>query len=135
MGQKLTRRSDIGLLLLLFLLNDGAIKGRKRIQKLVFLLKKHGVDFSFDFKPYFYGPYSEGLADTMNLMTGVGLLKERILTLESGFAQHSYTLTTEAKQLIKKSKFRIPRNFRQEVTTLSHMSTSELVRESKKIMS
>jgi uncharacterized protein YwgA len=130
------RRSDVSLLLLLFHLNDGAIKGRKRIQKLVFLLKRQsGIPFGFDFKPYFYGPYSEGLADTIQLFTSIGLLKERVVALDSGFAQYSYTLTPEAKKLITKSKIRVPRNFRKEVTVLSKMGTNELVRASKRIIS
>jgi uncharacterized protein YwgA len=133
LGKELTGRSDIHLLLLLFHLNNGAITGRKRIQKLVFLLKKQGdVAFSFDFKPYFYGPYSEELAETIHLLTGIGLLKERVSALESGFAQYSYNLTPEARRFIRKSKIYVPRRFRSEVAKLSKMRTSELVSLSKK---
>jgi len=129
-------RSDVGFLLLLFHQNNGAIRGRKRIQKLVFLLKKQsGIPFGFEFKPYFYGPYSEELADTIQLFTSIGLLKERVVALDSGLTQYSYTLTPEAKQLIKKSKIRAPRNFKKEVTALSKMGTNELVRASKRIIS
>jgi uncharacterized protein YwgA len=135
LGKELKNRSDIELLLLLFHLNNGAIRGRKRIQKLVFLLKKqYEVPFRFDFKPYFYGPYSEELAETMQILVQVGLLRERVSVLESGFAQYSYGLTREAADIIRKSKVPDLGKFKRAVALLYTMSTSELVRLSKKLL-
>ena len=129
-------RRDVELLLLLFHLNNGSITGRKRIQKLVFLLKRQSkIPFSFDFKPYFYGPYSENLAQTIQFLTGFGLLKERVLPHESGFVQYSYSLTPDAKRMLRNLKVHIPANLKQGVTKLSQLSTTELVRLSKTLLS
>lgn len=71
----------------------------------------------------------------MQLLVGVGLLRERVSALEGGFAQYSYSLTSEAKQIIKKNKIHPRAKFKREVDKLSEISTSELVRLSKAILS
>jgi uncharacterized protein YwgA len=38
---------------------------RKKVQKLVYLLKEFGINFSFDYNWYLHGPYSPGLTKTV----------------------------------------------------------------------
>ncbi len=51
---------------------DDGLEARVRIQKVVYLLKRLGFDFDYDFNLYYYGPYSQSLADDYYLLAGLG---------------------------------------------------------------
>ena len=52
------------------------IEGRKRFQKVIFLLqRKYGVDLGYRFVPYYFGPYSKNLQLDINLLKLMGLLE------------------------------------------------------------
>jgi len=62
-------------LLLIMLMNLKEIIGRTRFQKIVFLLEqKFGVAFSYNFTPYYYGPYSSDLQHEINLLSLMGFV-------------------------------------------------------------
>ena len=52
------------------------LRTRKRLQKVVYLLKAGGCPFDVDFTLHHYGPYSHELAQLVDEMVGVDLLKE-----------------------------------------------------------
>ena len=52
------------------------IKGRKKIQKVFFLLKHLGYDVPFHYSYHFYGPYSEELQVELTSKAGLKLWKE-----------------------------------------------------------
>lgn len=54
----------------------GEVVGRKKLQKIVFLLKSVGAPFVERFTYHFYGPYSEQLADEIRWLVGTGHLTE-----------------------------------------------------------
>ncbi len=123
---------DVDLLLALFRLCDNQIDGRKRLQKMVCVLKyRDNVPFSFSFKPYFYGPYSEELANLVEIMKGAGLLEEETSSIAPGIVQYRYHLLKKGEQTFQRSSFQVRRNLlnsiRNEVAHLSNLSTSELV--------
>ena len=61
---------------------------------------KDGVPFSFEFKPYFYGPYSEDLSDVIETLVGAGLLvEERELIWPSRLVRYRYSLSGKGKEL------------------------------------
>jgi len=61
---------------------------------------KEGVPFSFEFKPYFYGPYSEDLSDVIETLVGAGLLvEERELIWPSRLVRYRYSLSGKGKEL------------------------------------
>ncbi len=95
--------SNIFLLLSMFhFTNQRKIEGRKRLQKLVCILK-HGreVPFSFNFKPYYYGPYSEELTDAVDTLVGLGLLAEKKELLSSGISKYVYELTPQGDEKVE----------------------------------
>jgi uncharacterized protein YwgA len=56
-------------------MNLEEIIGRTRFQKIVFLLRqKFGVAFSYNFTPYYYGPYSSDLQHEISLLSLMGFL-------------------------------------------------------------
>jgi len=132
--------SNIFLLLSMFhFTNQRKIEGRKRLQKLVCILKHgHEVPFSFNFKPYYYGPYSEELTDVVDTLVGLGLLAEKKELLSSGISKYVYELTPQGGEKVEERL----RNENTDIDigrfqTLTHelqdKSTEDLVLESKAV--
>src|SRR2546428_8326870 len=133
--------ADLALLLSTIYLSKKHVKGRKRLQKTVCVLKYgYGVPFQFQFRPYFYGPYSEQLAEAINVLEAVGLVTEVEDELPSGVIQYDYYLTKKGEAVaedmltknvpeeesVSKLKKAIPKNF--------HLETSELVAIAKSLL-
>lgn len=125
------------LLALFHIVDNKKIEGRKRLQKLVCILK-HGNDipFLFNFKPYYYGPYSEELTDAVDTLVGLGLLTEKKEALASGVSKYVYELTPQGKEKvegnIKNIQSEIDLDKLKTLTkNLEEKSTEELVTESK----
>ena len=63
----------------------GQITGKVRFQKIVYLLDQLGFESGFDFEYHHYGPYSEGLSDTLTDEISMGNFrlseKRRLLTV------------------------------------------------------
>jgi uncharacterized protein YwgA len=53
------------------------IKGRTRLQKMVFVLKKVGAPFKENFKLHFFGPYSLDLQCEVDELASLGMLEEK----------------------------------------------------------
>src|SRR5437773_11856616 len=82
------------LLLLVTMRELGEVAGRTRLQKTIYLLRERfGVPFRFRFKPYFYGPYSEDLSDSVENLVALGMIEERRRYLAAGVSEYSYRLT------------------------------------------
>jgi len=61
--------------LLVALKHHGDILGRKRFQKIIFLLiKKHDIDFKYSFISHLYGPYSRKMQLDINVLNFMGLI-------------------------------------------------------------
>jgi len=133
--------ADLALLLSTIYLSKKHVKGRKRLQKTVCVLKyQHGVPFQFQFRPYFYGPYSEQLAEAINVLEAVGLVTEVEDELPSGVIQYDYYLTKKgeavAEDMLTKN---VPEEesvskLKKAVPKISHLETSELVAIAKSVL-
>jgi uncharacterized protein YwgA len=129
---RMVEAKDVDLLLALFHLCGNQVDGRKRLQKMVCVLKhKDNIPFSFTFKPYFYGPYSEELASLIEIMKGAGLLEEETSAIAPGIVQYRYHLLKKGERAFQSSGLQVRRNLlsslRNEVQRLSNLPTSELV--------
>ncbi len=61
---------------------------------------KERIPFSFEFKPYFYGPYSEDLSDVIETLVGAELLvEERELIWPSRLVRYRYSLSSKGNEL------------------------------------
>ena len=124
--------SDIALLIEVFGFHkDNKIEGRTRIQKEICLLKfKSKMPFTFGYKSYYYGPYSEELSETINTLVGVKLLKENITGVGYNSYRYDYTLTKEGKLLFEricgKPNHRM-KKLRKEIMALENIRTPTLV--------
>ena len=124
----------MGLLLSLLYLSDGTIEGRKRFQKKVCILKhEYEVPFSFEYIPYYYGPFSENLASALDNLVGLGyVLEER--TEYSGLLRYTYRLTSSGEEFAKNQLHSMEEDnpelhkvLSSATNQLKNMSTPELV--------
>lgn len=93
--------SDLVLVLALLRSSDMVVEGRTRLQKMVYLLKNSfNVPFNFEFRMYFYGPYSDNLADSLQLLKSVELVEERMIEITRGIVQYNYRLTDAGQEFL-----------------------------------
>ena len=86
------------MLVLLSALPERKICGKKRLQKLAFLLKSAGADFQYDFSIWHYGVYSRDLADAADELVIFGPVVEADEPIEIyGRYQTVFSLPAEAK--------------------------------------
>ncbi len=70
------------------------VDARKRLQKCVFLLQKHGCNMDAIYFMHYYGPYSSDVAETTDVLTQSGLLDEKSSVHPWG-EQYAYTINEE----------------------------------------
>jgi uncharacterized protein YwgA len=119
------------------------IRGRTRLQKLVYLLKtRYGIPFSFNFRPYYYGPYSDELSNLISFLNALNFTVERAEFLDLGVIRFNYTLTERGKKYLEdiekkldKKTLKIIQKLKESITELSTVDTSKLIAEAKLLMS
>lgn len=117
--------SDLALLLL-FLDKLGSVTGKKKLEKMIFMLKYHyGVKFDYSFSQSYYGPESDDLSAIMDTLVGVGLIEEVSIVIGQGRAETSYRLTKEGKLLLKELNTSLSKNNSKEVKIITE-GTKEL---------
>ncbi len=77
---------------------DG-LRGRKRLQKVVFALQQIGCPFDSHFILHRYGPYSRDVADICDEMVAADLVEE---SQPMGSAEFFYKLTPQTCELLAK---------------------------------
>ncbi len=83
---------------LLGLLNDtGEIKGRKKLQKMFYIIQSLGYDLDLDYSYHNYGPYSSQLQAELD-----SLLQEKLIDEEHVSNMYVYKIRGEGKQLLRK---------------------------------
>ncbi|MCF2138072.1 MAG: hypothetical protein K9W43_12650 [Candidatus Thorarchaeota archaeon] len=116
----------------------GVIEGRTRFQKIVYLLKNQDIPFSFEYIPYYYGPYSYELAEYIELLVSYGILKETKFHLADGIDRYDYQLTKKGEEIFKKiitdSRSSEFTEIKQFINKNKETNTGELVSSAKKIM-
>jgi uncharacterized protein YwgA len=135
-------RDPTDLSMLLFTLGsfEEPCRGRKRLQKTICILKyAHKMPYSFEFKPYYYGPYSETLAEALDFLRASGLVKETSETLPGGIRQYDYELSEYGRKLYTKLSNGDGRPIAEKLKALlpsiMDLPINELVRTSKRLLS
>lgn len=113
--------------ILLAILNFcGEIQGRKRFQKIAYLLKKRqSIQVPYNFIPYLYGPYSKALQMDLGFLCSIGLVEERHHDWH-----YSYSLTKEGVGFLKSRKTKRKSVFgkiRSSCKQYQKLSTNQLV--------
>ncbi len=83
------------------------VVGRKRLQKMIYILKKSGIDFSERYSFHFYGPYSEELSTRVEELSNLGFIQEN-KEKEKGYYQYRYQLTNEGISFLNQAETELP---------------------------
>ncbi|WP_404405490.1 YwgA family protein [Jeotgalibacillus malaysiensis] len=75
------------------------IVGRKKLQKIIFIAKKHDYAFHEKYQFHFFGPYSEELTLRVEELCNMGFLKE-YNEKKSGYYQYRYEITDEGRDFL-----------------------------------
>jgi uncharacterized protein len=73
------------------LVTAGEVRGRKKLQKMVFIAQQLGYPFSEPFTLHVWGPFSEKLAVKLKEMTDWGFAQEKVLPGPAGNQHYVYT--------------------------------------------
>lgn len=130
--------NDLAFLLALLRYSGGRVEGRKRIQKLVYLLiKEHNIPFTFKFVPYFYGPYSSELSIFLETLVGLGLVEEEGETISPRVIKFNYSLTKKGEKVLERALEQVDRahilNLKKFIEETMTMDTYELVNRAKMV--
>lgn len=116
--------------LLIFTLNYSdreMVAGRTLLQKTLYFLNEK-LDFGIEFTPYYYGPYSAEVADTIASLKGSGIIKESVETFPSfNFGvtfeprRYVYQSTDMGRQMVKLIKERQPQEVNKVEDVLKQM--------------
>ncbi len=97
--------SDDELLIGLFSM-AGEIRGRKRLQKIVYVLKNMGVPFSASYFKYYYGPFSRDIEARIIYLNYQGVIEEDTTISPSlegeEIRSYAYRLTPQGKKYAEK---------------------------------
>jgi len=140
--EKETVSNNILLLLASLFFYGKPIEGRTRLQKIIFLLKnRYEIPFNFNFKPYYYGPYSEELSDLVSLLRAFNFAEEKIEYFGFGKVRYSYALTEKGEKYFAefgrssgKDTIELIGKLKKYVLQLNSLPTTELISEAKSLM-
>lgn len=82
------------------LLLAGEVRGRKKLQKMVFIAKHLGFPFAEPFDLHVWGPYSEVLAVKLQEMTDWGFASEEVLPGPAGNQHYVYRPGPQANRAL-----------------------------------
>jgi len=71
----------------------GTIRGRKKLQKMVYILELKGADIPYKYSYHHYGPYSQQLQEEINF-----LVRENFLTESKENGIYVYSITSLGKE-------------------------------------
>ena len=113
----------------------GKIEGRKRFQKMIFLLQEQfGFEFSYRFTSYLYGPYSSQLQNDIDILARTGYLKASKID-HLFFYEIAPLGQKSASQIEKEYGTERTEKLQSHVNDLKDFDTEELVKWSKQLMS
>jgi uncharacterized protein YwgA len=111
----------------------GQIDGRKRLQKIICIAKyQYNLPFSYEFKPHFYGPYSEDLTSSIESLRSSGFVQE--MKQQTLHIHYSYSLTEKGIRYVERLNDKSLEKEILKLQELKSMEINELVKLSKKIL-
>lgn len=93
--------------LMRFFIDAEDIIGRKKLQKMIYILKKIGVPFNEKFGFHFYGPYSEELTLRIEELCNLGFITEEKQD-KGHYSQYQYRVSEAGKQFLKQAPDDLP---------------------------
>jgi uncharacterized protein YwgA len=125
------------ILALLYKTGEGKIKGRLRLDKLIFLLKhEYGVGIPYKFASYIHGPYSADIFRDLAILKDNGFIdirgeNDELKEIIENKGSTSFVLTEKGEKEAKEFYEKLPAKARGSLIALRHfnrMSLRELVK-------
>ncbi len=83
------------------------ITGRKKLQKMIYILQKCNIPFEEKYQFHFYGPYSEELTLRVEELCNLGFLMEK-REEKTSYYQYRYQITTAGEEFLKQFSIDLP---------------------------
>ncbi|MCT2538270.1 YwgA family protein [Aquibacillus koreensis] len=93
--------------LMKFFLASEEVTGRKKLQKMIYILKKCEVPFEEKYEFHFYGPYSEELTLRIEELCNLGFISE-LKEKKSNYYQYRYQMTKQGEDFLHHSQVQLP---------------------------
>ncbi len=90
-----------------FFASSDEIVGRKKLQKIIYILKKCEVPFEERYQFHFYGPYSEELTLRIEELCNLGFINET-KEEKKNYYQYRYQLTDAGNEFLKHYQVELP---------------------------
>lgn len=85
----------------------GEIAGRKKLQKIIYILQKLGYPFQEKFHFHFYGPYSDELSLRIEELCNLGFLNE-VKEDKGSYFKYRYELTESGRSFLSHYRIDMP---------------------------
>ena len=83
-----------------FIATAEGVTGRKKLQKMIYIMKKMDIPFQEKYEFHIYGPYSEELTARVHELCDMGFLSEA-LEDKGSYVQYKYSVTEEGQEFRK----------------------------------
>ncbi|ASF40934.1 hypothetical protein CEH05_17930 [Halobacillus halophilus] len=93
--------------LMQFFSSTDEIVGRKKLQKMIYILKKCEVPFEERYQFHFYGPYSEELTLRIEEMCNLGFISEE-REEKKNYYQYRYEITESGREFLNHYEMDLP---------------------------
>ncbi|GAB4074841.1 YwgA family protein [Barrientosiimonas marina] len=93
--------------LMQFFAAASAVTGRKKLQKMIYILQKCDVPFQEKYQFHFYGPYSEELSLRVEELCNLGFITEEKQT-KSSYVQYHYEMTEDGEAFLQQFPASMP---------------------------
>lgn len=105
----------------------GEVRGRTRLQKMIFIAQSLGHPFDEAYQFHLYGPYSPELAAELEAMKGFRLLQETPY-MSQGYTEYRYTVVPTEVNALRRNNCHLilPEETRRLLTHLNQESTENL---------
>ncbi|MBU5267952.1 YwgA family protein [Virgibacillus proomii] len=97
------------------------VTGRKKLQKMIYILQKCNIPFEEKYAFHFYGPYSEELTLRVEELCNLGFIKEA-KEEKSNYYQYHYTITEDGAAFLEQFKMDMP-DFSAQVKAMQEKSS------------
>lgn len=83
------------------------VTGRKKLQKMIFILQKCKVPFEEKFQFHFYGPYSEELTLRVEELCNLNFIEEKRED-KTSYNQYNYQITGDGEEFLEQFSLDMP---------------------------
>lgn len=97
------------------------VEGRKKLQKMIYILQSSGFPFEEKYQFHFYGPYSEELSLRMEELCNLGFIRE-VKEDKGNYSQYIYDVTQEGLDFSHQFDLQMP-DFREQAQLLQAESS------------